>query len=205
MRRAAAFMLASGLAVSSVGTFAAPVAGDPDWPCRQRLVPELTAATFWNGPPLPADLGPTPDPRIAAAIAAAASRDVPVEQAVAALDRLADPLKPTERAALLPAIFTGLVADTNRQRGDIIGRIKELTRRQRAIGDRIAEISAELHDLAAASEGDGARRRDEIVERRNFAIRSFEETERTMRYACEVPVELEARLGRFARALEAHL
>jgi hypothetical protein len=43
------------------------------------------------------------------------------------------------------------------------------------------------------------------VQRRDFVIRTFQETERTMRYACEVPVELEGRLGSFAKALEAKL
>jgi hypothetical protein len=35
--------------------------------------------------------------------------------------------------------------------------------------------------------------------------RAFESTQRTMRYACEVPVQLEARLGRYARFLQARL
>ena len=27
---------------------------DPDWPCIQRKVPELSLAQIWNGPELPA-------------------------------------------------------------------------------------------------------------------------------------------------------
>jgi hypothetical protein len=38
-----------------------------------------------------------------------------------------------------------------------------------------------------------------------FVIRQYEEVERTIRYACEVPVQLEARLGLFAQALQGAL
>jgi hypothetical protein len=203
--RGLAIFLATGLMLSSAGLHAAPPVTDPDWPCRQRLVPELTAATFWNGPPLPAGADWHADPRVAAEVAAAAPRDVPIDDGVAQIGRFADTLKPSERAALLPALFIGIVDETNRQRAEIIGRIKDLAQRQRGLGDVVAKITAELRDIPADAAGDDAKRRGEIVQRRDFVIRSFEETERTMRFACDVPVELEARLGSYARALEARL
>ena len=33
-------------------------------------------------------------------------------------------------------------------------------------------------------------------------IRQYEEVQRTIRYSCEIPVEIEGRLGRFAQALQ---
>ena len=30
---------------------------DPDWPCVQRLVPEVSAGMVWAGPPIDGDLG----------------------------------------------------------------------------------------------------------------------------------------------------
>ena len=41
-----------------------------------------------------------------------------------------------------------------------------------------------------------------MAQRLAFVIREFEEAEQTLRYACEAPVALEARLGAYARALQ---
>ena len=46
--------LAMGLALTSVSQVEAQraAAGPPDWPCVQRLIPELAWGTLWTGPPL---------------------------------------------------------------------------------------------------------------------------------------------------------
>ena len=46
---------AAGLLLLAAGiTAAAGAAGqDPDWPCVQRKVPELSLGQIWNGPELP--------------------------------------------------------------------------------------------------------------------------------------------------------
>jgi hypothetical protein len=41
-----------------------------------------------------------------------------------------------------------------------------------------------------------------LQQRHDFTARNFEEIQRTIRYACETPVELDARLGAWARALQ---
>jgi hypothetical protein len=41
-----------------------------------------------------------------------------------------------------------------------------------------------------------------LQQRYNFTALNFEEIQRTIRYACEAPVALDARLGAWARALE---
>jgi hypothetical protein len=196
----AAFLMLSG-----AGAAAAPAGTDPDWPCKQRLVPELTAATFWSGPALPVDRDWHADAQVASEVAAISPRDVPLDEGIVHLGHFLEKLKKAERKTILPQVFIGIVEETNRQRAEIIGSIKDLARRQRALGDTVAKITTELEDNAATSDSDAARRRDEITQRRAFVIRSFEETERTMRYACEVPVDLEARLGGYAQAIEKQL
>jgi hypothetical protein len=205
MMRRYLLVLAAGLVLSGAGANAAPPKTDPDWPCKQRLVPELTAATFWSGPPLPADRDWHADARAASEVAAVAPRDVALEDGIAHLSHFSEKLKQSERNTILHQVFLGIVEETNRQRAEIISTIKDLARRQRALGDTVAKITTELEDNAATSDGDAAQRRDEITQRRAFVIRSFEETERTMRYACEVPVDLEARLGGYAQVIEKHL
>jgi hypothetical protein len=196
---------ASALIALGSAAHAAPPASDPDWPCRQRLVPELTGATLWNGPPLPIDGKWQGDKKIAAVVTAVSNRDLPIEDGKTQLGKFADSVRPAERRKILPEIFAGIVDEINRQRGTIITRIEELTRRQRGIGDVVSKITTELEQIPEDAEGADAERRAEIVERRNYVIRAFEEEERTMRYACEAPVDLEARLGDYARLLQAKL
>ena len=95
--------------------------------------------------------------------------------------------------------MAGLVEQTNLQRGQQIERLRALTRRQRGLGDVIARVTAEQRALPP--DADPARR-DEVAQRLAFVIREFEEAEQTLRYACEAPVALEARLGAYARALQ---
>ncbi len=200
-----ALALVASSAAIAVPALAAIPGADPDWPCQQRLVPELTGATLWNGPPLPADAKWQSDKRIAGLVTSVAARDLPVEEGEAQLGKFVDAIKPAERKTLVPEIFVGIVDEVNRQRGDVISRIKDLDRRQKSVGDVVAKVSAELEQIPEDAQGDEAKRRDEIVQRRDYVIRMFEETERTMRYACEAPVNLEARLGDYARLLQAKL
>jgi hypothetical protein len=194
---------AAALTGWALAATAAPPAADPDWPCVQRLVPHLTMGTYWTAVPVPSDPDWRTKPEVAAVVGAVAPRSVPAEKGVAALDAFAAGLPLDARAALLAETFAGLVDETNRQRGDVIERIKELARRQRALGDMVAQISEELR--AVPAEGADTARHDEIVQRRALVIRGIEQTQYTMRYACDVPVQLEARLGAFARALQAKL
>lgn len=178
-------------------------ATDADWPCAQRLVPRLTAAAYWPGPAPPA--GKDPDPSIGGLVAAVTSRDIAPEDGEAKLAAYADNLPASVRPQRLAGTFGALVDATNAEREAIISRLEALARRQRELGDIVAKATDELRAIPPDATGSDADRRAEIVQRRNFLIRSVEETQRTMRYACEVPGQLEARLGRYARLLQAKL
>jgi uncharacterized protein YukE len=181
---------------------AAAPTSDPDWPCRQVLVPQLTAGTLWSGPPL-GDLG---DWRVDAAVAALvqhiAPGDVSTEAGEAAIADFLRGLGP-DRDRSIGLAFSGLLDETNRARGEAIERIKDLAERQRNIAQLVAKLTAELDAMPAEPQGDAAAARAELQQRWTFTSRTYNEVERTMRYACEVPVALDARLGAYARALEA--
>lgn len=186
------------LAVSPVAAQrGGPPATDPDWPCVQRLVPSLSGAAYWPGYETPARWDS--DPRVAALVAEIAARGVSAERGAARIAAFAQALSPPERAAVSSAAMAGLVEQTNLQRGQQIERLRALTRRQRGLGDVIARVTAEQRALPP--DADPARR-EEVAQRLAFVIREFEEVEQTLRYACEAPVALEARLGAYARALQ---
>lgn len=102
-------------------------------------------------------------------------------------------------------VFAGLLDETNRERGDIIARLKALGRRQHELADIASKAGEALRNIPADATGDAAAQRTDLEQRFTFVTQAFENTQRTMRYACEVPVRLEARLGRYAQALKDRL
>lgn len=175
---------------------------DPNWPCQQRLVPALSAAAFWSGPAPEGEADWHAEPKVEALVARITPRKVSAEEGAAAIATFNQTLSKAERARLAPLAFAGLLEETNRERSTLIGRIKDLGERQRKIADLTARVTAELDSLPVEAQGAEADKRAELEQRKTFLIREFEEAQKTIRYACEAPVQLEARLGAYARALQ---
>ncbi len=172
---------------------------NPDWPCAQRLVENLSAGSYWSGP-----VAANPDWRndqdFFALVTEIVDRDTPDAQGMAKLNAYADTIPDGQRAAKLPALFGAIVDQTNDQRTPLIQRLEQLGRRQRGMGNTIAEISTKIDTLPANDA-----RHDDLVGERDFDVRAFQETQHTMRYACEAPSAMERRLGTYARVLQAKL
>jgi hypothetical protein len=200
-----AVLLLAGLLTA--GPLAAQRRGeDPDWPCQQRFVPTLAAGSFWAGPPLE-DAGDWhSDERVAALVGKITPRRVGIDQGEAAIAAFAASIGPGEdRKRLLTLAFAGLLEETNRERASLLARLKDLGRRQRELADIASHATEELGRIPADATGEAAARRVDLEQRVTFVTRAFEGGRQTIRYACDAPVQLEARLGRYARALQAHL
>jgi len=187
------------LAVAVIAA-AAPQCEDPYWPCQQRLVPQLTAAAYWNGP-LDMQGDWQTDPLVAGLVRQLAPRRVTVEEGLTAIAAFAKTVS-DDRTHRLTLVFRGLLAESDRQRADLIARLKQIGRRQRELAGLAARLASELDAIPSDATGDAAAKRTDLRQRHDFTTRNFEEIQRTIRYACEVPVRLEARLGAWARALQ---
>jgi hypothetical protein len=206
LRRYSAVALFLTLSIMGSGGRAAP-ADTKDWPCQQRLVPTLGGGAFWTAPPLESAGDWKAEPRVAGLVDRIAPRRVSAEEGVAAIAEFAASLDAVpDKDRLLTLAFSGLLEVTNRDRADLISRLMELGRRQHDLADIASKASSELRALPAASTTpeDSARRSD-LEQRFAFVTQAFESTQRTMRYACEAPIALEARLGRYAQGLKEHL
>ncbi len=190
-------MRLAALGLTALALCAAGPPVDPDWPCMQRLVPTLSAASLWPGDPAAGDW--RADPRVAAAVAAASPRAVPAQDAAAQLNAFVATVPPPDRPKVLAQVFAGLVDEVNAQRADIIERLRSIARRQRAVAETTSSVTAELRALPPDAPD---ARRDEVISRRAALIREYDATERTIRYACEAPVQMEARLGTLAQTLQ---
>jgi hypothetical protein len=199
-----ALLIAAGLLLLPAGAASAAAPGaDPDWPCQQVLVPTLSAGMLWSGPALDQAGDWHADPEVAALVQRIAPGDVPVEQGEAAISAFAKTLG-ANRARRLTLVFAGLLEETNRQRSQMIERIKDLGQRQRNLAKLIDRLTAELDAAPSDAQGDAAGRA-ELQQRWTFTSRTYAEVQRTMQYACDAPRTLDARLGSYAHTLQAAL
>jgi hypothetical protein len=198
---AAMTALAAAVAIAALPAGSAPRPQDPDWPCQQRLVPKLVAASYWSGPP-PEALGDWhDDPQVAQLVHRLAPRRVSTEAGLSAIEAFAHALS-GDRARRLALAFQGLLDETNRERSALIDELKGIGRRQRELAELVGRLGAALDAVPPDATGEAATRRIDLQQRYNFTALNFEEIQRTIRYACEAPVALDARLGAWARALQ---
>jgi len=196
-----------GWAALIAGFIAAPARSapprndDPDWPCQQRLVSKLAAAAYWNGPPVESLGDWRADPKVADLVRRLSPRRISTEQGLAEIGAFTRTLS-DDRSRRLALAFRGLLEETDRERSALIEQLKQIGRRQRELADLVARLAAELDAIPPNPTGEAAARRVDLQQRHDFTARNFEEIQRTIRYTCEAPVALDARLGAWARALQ---
>jgi hypothetical protein len=193
--------MAATLGVAASVHAAPPRAADPDWPCQQALVPKLTAAAYWSGPPLEGIGDWRTDPATADLVRRLAPRRVTTQEGLAQITSFAQTLS-RDRPRRLTLAFTGLLEETDRERSGLISQLKETGRRQRELADLVTRLAAELSAIPPSARDEAAVKRADLQQRHDFTVRNFEEIQRTIRYACETPVALDARLGAWARVLQ---
>jgi hypothetical protein len=201
--RKGAWVLALGLAfAAAVNAHSAPPrAPDADWPCQQRLVPKLTAATYWSGQALEGLDDWRADPQVADLVRRLAPRRVSTQEGLSEIAAFVRTIS-NDRPRRFALVFRGLLEETDRERAGLIEELKEIGRRQHELADLVARLAAELNSIPPDAGGEAAAKRIDLQQRHDFTARNFEEIQRTIRYACETPVELDALLGAWARALQ---
>ena len=183
------------------GTARAASSEDPDWPCVQRRVPEVSAGMVWAGPPLEELKGDwRQDPEVSQLAGKIAARRTELEAAKAAVADFAAGLG-NDRSEKLTLLFAGTLSIVNRDRASILSGIERFTRKQRALADRIGETSAKLKALPA----DAAEQREDLEQQQVWDTRIYEDREKSLIYICEQPVLLEQRIFALSREIMAHL
>ena len=176
-------------------------AADPDWPCQQRLVPEIAAGMIWSGPPLDSVAGDAEDPQIRHLAADLAARKTPLEQAQAEIDAFAKGLPAGHGNEQLTRLFAATLAIINHDRGSIVGGIKKYAHGQQALAERISDTNDKLGQLAS----DQVQERDALAAQRDWDMRIYGDRRSSLSYLCEQPVLLEKRAYVLAHAIAAHL
>jgi hypothetical protein len=195
-------LLLLSLAVLAAGSRGADAADPryPDWPCIQAKVPDISLAAVWDGPPIDdaKDVWHS-DPAIQNLVARLAARRIPLEEAQKnAADFIAGAGAEKVRKSVL--LFAGLFDTLNRERTEIMDGLERLERRERELADRVRADVAALRELQDQPQRDEARINDLSV-KIEWSIRIFDDRRKSVKYACEVPIIIERRLGALARTI----
>ena len=194
--------IAAALLAGSFGTQALAAQNqDPDWPCIQRKVPELSLGQIWNGPELPTTAADwSKDEDIETLVRQLAARRVPIAEAEQEIRDFAAALPKDKVQVQLAKLFQGLFDHMNGERAQVMSGIGRYARNQVLLADRLRKEGSEVDAMRAkadADPGEIARQTDRLV----FETRIFEERVQSLTYVCEVPTLIEQRLYALAKVV----
>ena len=198
---AAGFLAVLVFQAGLICSAAAAQGDDPEWPCIQRKVPELSIVQIWTGPELPPSASDwNKDPDIADLVAKVAARRVPLAEAEQSIRDFAAKLAPDERQAKLPKLMKGLFDHMNHERSQVISGIGRYAHKQRDFADALRKEASAVDALRAkedANPNEIAVRNDQLV----FQTRIFQERVQSLTFVCEVPTLIEQRLYALAKTI----
>ena len=187
--------------VASTGFCVAAGPRNPDWPCAQAKVPEISLAAVWAGPPLD-DVSDKwkEDAKISSLITKLAARRTSLEDAQKAIaEYLAGAAADRNKAGKL--LFAGLFDTLNAQRSSVLNGLERVSRKQREAAEKIRSDSLALQALQGASSPDQPRI-DELSNQLIWETRILEDRQRVAKFVCEVPTAIDPRLFALGRTIQ---
>ncbi len=189
------------LAAAALGARAAPRAVDPDWPCQQVKMPELSVAALWNGPSIEAyQTTWRGDPGVADLAGELSQRRVPIDRADAKIAAFAKQAGADKEAKLL-ALFAGLFETLNTERASVIAGLDRFGGRQQELAGNLRTETEALRAAQAEATPDQAKVA-ELTQHVNWDEQVFEFRRQSLRFACDIPNIIEQRLFALARAIQ---
>lgn len=174
---------------------------DPDWPCIQRKVPQLSLGQVWNGGELPPAAAEwSKDATISALVVELSARRVPLPEAQQKIRSYAQGLPEGEREQRVTMLVRGLFDHMNQERSEVISGIARYARGQRDMAARLRQEASAVDALRAEPNADLnelALRNDRLV----LQTRIFQERAQSLSFVCEVPTLIEQRLYALAKTI----
>jgi len=197
-------LLACSLAALLSAALSSAVRADPrfpDWPCVQPKVPELSAATMWNGPSI-ADVGNSwqDDDKVKELVAQISARRTPLDAAQKAIAAfiVGTPAEKQQKAKL---VFAGVFDTLSSERNEVMDGLERTSRNELDLAGKIKTDVADLRDLEDKPDADQSKVKD-LANEVEWSTRIFEDRRKTIRYVCEVPSTIEQRLFALARMIQ---
>ena len=197
--------LALALSLLASGVHAAPRTVDPDWPCQQVKVAELSLGAFWGGPSV--DLSHAAwrgDPATVALVGEVTQRRLPLEDAQRRIDAFAK-RDGIDRAAALTNLLAGVFTELNAERESVMAGLGRFGQRQKALAENLRAEGEALRTAQSASASSDAATVSDLTQRLNWDVQLFEARRQSLSIACNIPSVIEQRLFALSRAIQQDL
>jgi hypothetical protein len=202
----AVFAVAAGSAQVFAQQDPASQEPDPDWPCEQILVPEVSAAVVWDGPAVDKLTENWRDlPELAALVQRLTDRNAFPQQSDAQIAGFAAAQPPAEKDQRLTLLFAGVLETLNEDRSHLISGIKRYSRDQERRAQALDRHLTEMVELERDSTEAATQRLSEMRRSIEIEQRAFDDREKSIMYLCTRPVVVEQRLGVLARTIAGYL
>lgn len=203
MRFAFRFVMATALAAAVSPAFAkGPPNTDPNWPCHQLKVTAFPLASVWAGPDLDLSSQAWRDqPDVADLANRMSQRRVPIAEVESAIAAFKAKEGPGGKEKLLTAFAAGF-EDLVEQRSKVIEGLERFGRRQRELADGVRSENEALQKAVDANHGQPSAEQAELQKRLDWDLRVFDDRRQSISYVCEVPAEIEHRIGALAQAVQ---
>jgi hypothetical protein len=193
--------LAALLALSIPAAAFAAAGKDPDWPCIQRKVPELSFGQIWTGSELPASAKDwSKDNRISELVEELAARRLPIADAQQQIKEFAAGLPADRLNDQMAMLVQGLFEHMDHERSEVMSGIGRYARNQLELAARLRKEASEVDAMRGkpdANVNEIAMRTDRLT----WETRVFEERVQSLTYVCEVPTLIEQRLYALAKTV----
>jgi hypothetical protein len=202
-RRLRTAALAAGVALgAATGARSAPPGPhDPDWPCQQIKVPQLSLAAVWSGPALDAQQNDwRQDQQVVDLVQATVQRRMPIEQAQAEIRAFAARAGEQKQPQLLQ-LLAGLFSTLNDEHTAVIAGLDRFGVRQKVLAAELRNDNAKLRAMQADSSS-APNDVNQMTQRLTWEAQVFQDRRQALSYACDVPGKIEQRLFTLARTIQ---
>ncbi len=197
----AGVVLVVALCAAGAAWSAPPGPRDPDWPCQQIKVPQLSLAAVWSGPPLdPQQDGWREKPQVADLVHEIAQRRVPIEQAQERI-RAFSAHDADQKQPRLLELLAGLFSVLNDERSAVIEGLDRFGARQKELAAALRSDNEKLR-VMQADPGSDAGDVNQMTQQVTWEAQVFQDRRQSLSYACDVPGKIEQRLFALARTIQ---
>jgi len=177
---------------------------DPDWPCIQRKVPDISVAQMWAGPEVTDTIVKLEkDSEITQLAARLALRRVSLDEAEKLIaDFAAGP--EDNRNDRLTALFAKTFAHISTERKSVMAGISRYAHKQAGLSEQIEQRRETLAAMQGETNSD-LDKLEELQDNLAWDERIFNERRQSLSYVCETPTILEQRIFSIARAIQSQL
>lgn len=173
----------------------AAMPSDPDWPCMQLKVSELTLASAWGGAPLEPYLESwSANAAVAELARRVAQRRMPPDVAEHDIRAVADAAGPARRETLL-AVMAGVFSTLADKRRVVVAGLDQFGRRQKELA---GQLRADIATLRGADPAQAAATQQKV----EWSMRVFDQRRQALSAACDVPNCIERRLYVIAHIIQ---